>query len=419
MIGAAGISVFGMVAAFGTAPDTAELAPMMRVVVQELTLPATEPLESATDVFVREERIQRGDTVATLLSRLGADGNEALAYLRSEPKADPIFRQMSPGKPVTAKVSRDGTLLSLTFPLNGGDNRALNVARDETTQYETSEVALPVETHVLMRSAEISTSLFGATDAAGIPDSVATDLADIFSGEVDFHRDLRTGDRFSVVYESTSHLGKMVRTGRVLAAEFVNKGQAYRAVWFQGSDGKGGYYTPEGQNIRKTFTRSPLEFSRISSGFSASRYHPVLHKRRAHKGIDFAAPIGTRVKASGDGVVEFVGRKGGFGNVVMLRHQSKYETVYGHLSRFAAGLRRGQRVSQGDVIGYVGTTGISTGPHLHYEFRVNGVHRNPLAMVLPAAPPLAADQMDRFRDNTRDVLARLDDIRDVNLALLE
>jgi murein DD-endopeptidase MepM/ murein hydrolase activator NlpD len=418
-IGMAGASLFGMVAAFGTAPTTAEVAPLLRPVVEDLARPAIEAIDGSADVYVREERIQRGDTVATLLSRLGADSNETLAYLRSERRADPIFRQMSPGKTVTAKVSRDGTLLSLLFPLNGSKDQLLAIERDEASQLRISEQAMPLETHIVMKSAEIRHSLFGATDAAGIPDSIATQLADIFGGDIDFHRDIRKGDRFSVIFESVSHLGKMVRTGRILAAEFVNDGHTYRAVWFEGSDGKSGYYTAEGKNIRKTFLRSPLEFSRVTSGFSGSRFHPVLKERRAHHGVDFGAPIGTRVRATGDGIVEVAGRQGGYGNLVILRHQSQYQTAYGHLNGFAAGIRKGTRVAQGDVIGYVGTTGISTGPHLHYEFRVNGVHRNPLAMVLPAAPPLAADQMARFRDSTQGILARLDDIRDTNLALLD
>ncbi len=419
LVGVAGASLFGMVAAFGTAPSSAEVAPILRPIVEELARPVIEPIDGTTDVFVREERIQRGDTVAALLSRLGADGNETLAYLRGERKAEPVFRQMSPGKTITAKVSRDGTLLSLVFPLNGGKDQALAIERDETNRYRVSEQTLPLETQVLMRSAEIRSSLFGATDAAGIPDSVAIQLADIFGGDIDFHRDLRKGDRFSVIFESISHLGKMVRTGRILAAEFVNGGRAYRAVWFDGSDGKGGYYTADGKNIRKTFLRSPLEFSRVTSGFSSGRFHPVLKEMRAHRGVDYGAPTGTRVRSTGDGVVEVAGRQGGYGNVIILRHQSQYQTVYGHLSGFAAGIRKGTRVAQGDVIGYVGATGLATGPHLHYEFRVDGVYRNPLAMVLPSAPPLAANQMGLFRERTQDVITRLDDIRTGNLALLD
>lgn len=408
-----------MVAAFGTAPSSAEIAPILRPVVEELARPTVEPIDTAADIFVREERIQRGDTVSALLSRLGADGDETLSYLHGERKAAPIFRQMSPGKAVTARVSRDGTLLSLTFPLNGGKDQALAIERDANNQYQISEQTLPLETHIVMKSAEINYSLFGATDAAGIPDGVATQLADIFGGDVDFHRDIRKGDRFSVIFESISHLGKMVRTGRILAAEFVNDGRTYRAVWFEDSNGRSGYYAADGKNIRKTFLRSPLEFSRVTSGFSGSRFHPVLKERRAHRGVDFGAPTGTRIRATGDGVVEFAGRKGGYGNLVVLRHQSQYQTYYGHMNGFAAGMRKGTRVAQGDVIGYVGTTGISTGPHLHYEFRVGGVHRNPLAMVLPAAPPLAPAQMARFRDSTQGILARLDEIRGTNLALLD
>jgi murein DD-endopeptidase MepM/ murein hydrolase activator NlpD len=418
-IGVAGASLFGMVAAFGTAPTSAEIAPILRPVVEELARPAVEPIDTAADIFVREERIQRGDTVSALLTRLGIDDNEAVNFVRNERKAAAISRQMSPGKAVTAKVSRDGTLLSLVFPLNGGKDQALAIERDANNRYHISEQALPLETHVLMKSAEIRYSLFGATDAAGIPDTIATQLADIFGGDIDFHRDIRKGDRFSVIFESISHLGKMVRTGRILAAEFVNDGRTYRAVWFEGSDGRNGYYTAEGKNIRKVFLRSPLEFSRVTSGFSTGRFHPILKEVRAHQGIDFGAPIGTRVKATGDGVVEFAGRQGGYGNLVVLRHQSQYQTYYGHLNGFAAGIRKGTRVAQGDVIGYVGTTGLSTGPHLHYEFRIGGVHRNPLAMVLPAAPPLAAEQMARFRDSTQGILARLDEIRGTNLALLD
>jgi len=210
-----------------------------------------------------------------------------------------------------------------------------------------------------------------------------------------------------------------VRTGRILAAEFINDGRTYSAVWFDDGDGKGGYYTADGKNIRKAFLRSPLEFSRITSGFSSARFHPVLQEIRAHKGIDYGAPTGTRVRATGDGIVESIGRQGGYGNLVVLRHQSQYQTAYGHLSGFASGLRKGSRVSQGDVIGYVGSTGLATGPHLHYEFRVGGVHRNPLTVALPTALPLEANQLARFREQTQAMTQRIDMVRDAQLALLD
>lgn len=418
LVGVASLSLFGMVAAFGTAPTTAEVDSVRQSIVEQLALPPLETSDSSGETFVREEVVQRGDTVAGLLSRLGVIDGEAQSFLHNTPEAAAISRQMGPGKRVTARTDGAGHLQMLTFPLNGSRDRALIVERDGGS-FKASEQPLSLETQVITTSAQIRYSLFGATDAAGIPDSVATGLADIFGGDIDFHRDLRKGDRFSVAYESVNHLGRMVRTGRILAAEFVNDGRVYRAVWFEGADGKGGYYTPEGKNIRKAFLRSPLEFSRVTSGFSAARFHPVLHETRAHRGIDYGAPVGTRVKATGDGVVDFVGKQGGYGNVVMLRHQTHYVTVYGHLSGFAAGLRKGTRVAQGDVIAYVGATGLATGPHLHYEFRVDGVHRNPLTIALPEAPPLAASQLGQFRQRTQAVLSRLDIIGSSNLALLD
>ena len=276
-----------------------------------------------------------------------------------------------------------------------------------------------IEVQTVMKSAEIRYSLFGATDTAGIPDAIATQLADIFGGDVDFHRDLRRGDRFSVVYESLTYNGKPLRTGRILSAEFINNGRTYSAVWFEGAEGKGGYYTAEGKNIRKAFLRSPLEFSRITSGFSSARFHPVLQKWRAHKGTDYGAPVGTRVRATSDGVVEFAGVQGGYGKLIVLKHQGVTSTAYGHLSGFAAGVRKGSRVAQGDTIGYVGATGLASGPHLHYEFRINDKPQNSLTVALPAAPPLEPQHLARFRAQAAAQLSQLALLRNTNLALLD
>lgn len=413
----AGISLFSMVAAFGTAPDSAEIRAYQRTVIEQLPLSAPEERDAADGLFVREERVQRGDTVASLLARLGVQDEEAFAFLRQRPEAQALFRQLRPGKTVAARTSGSGELQSLVFPLNGPKDSALVVERHDGS-LQAGEQPLTLDTQVFMKSGEIRSSLFAATDAVGLPDGVATQLADIFGGDIDFHRDLRRGDRFSVVYEVLYHLGQPLRTGRILAAEFINDGKPHRAVWFENTDGQG-YYTPEGKNIRKAFLRSPLEFSRITSGFTSSRFHPILQSWRAHKGVDYGAPIGTRVKATGDGVVEFAGRQGGYGNLLVLRHQGRYTTHYGHLNGFAPGLRKGMRVSQGDVIAYVGRTGWATGPHLHYEFRINDVHQNPLAIALPSAPPLAPQQMAAFRDQAEPLAARLDQIRGLNLALLD
>ena len=417
-VGVVGVSLFSMVAAFGTVNDAPLTDIPRQQVVERLALPSLDATADNGQGFLREERVQRGDTVMGLLQRLGVDDPAAVSFLKGNASAHSLFRQLSPGKNVTARTGPQGELQMLVFPLNGGKDQALVVERG-ADRFSASEQALPLETQVVMKSAEIRFSLFGATDAAGIPDSVATQLADIFGGDIDFHRDLRKGDRFAVIYESVNYLGRAVRTGRILAAEFVNNGKTYRAAWFAdpaGGENSSGYYTADGKNIRKAFLRSPLEFSRITSGFTFARFHPVLQQWRAHKGIDYGAPVGTRVKATGNGVVEYVGVQGGYGKVVVLRHQSSYTTLYGHLSGFAPGLRKGNRVSQGDVIGFVGATGLATGPHLHYEFRVSGVHQNPLAMALPTALPLTPRQLALFREGTEAQLARLDLIRGLDLA---
>lgn len=413
----AGVSLFGMVAAFGTAPDSNEVRALQRPFVEPLALDTIENREPVEGAFVREERIQRSDTVATLLSRLGVQDEPAFAFLRQQPETQHIFRQLRPGKIVMARTSDSGELLTLTFPLNGPQDNALAVEK-HNGGYKVSEIAQALSAQAVMKAGEIRSSLFAATDAIGLPDSIATQMADIFGGDIDFHRDLRRGDRFSVVYEMLFSHGQPARSGRILAAEFVNNGKTFSAIWFESRDGQG-YYTVEGKNIRKAFLRSPLEFSRVTSGFTSSRFHPILQTWRAHKGVDYGAPIGTRVKATGDGIVEFVGKQGGYGNLIVLRHQGRFTTHYGHLNGFTSGIRKGMRVSQGDIIGYVGKSGWATGPHLHYEFRINDVHQNPLAVALPSAPPLGQHQMAEFKQHADPLVFRLERIRGLNLALLD
>jgi murein DD-endopeptidase MepM/ murein hydrolase activator NlpD len=400
----ASLAVFGAVAAFATIEPPADVAAKLKptALVETLAIPA-DALLPAPVSYVREERFQRGDTIAVFLSRLGiASGHaEKLARVR-------MLHNVRPGFHVGAEVSADGTPISLTF-LNGRDT-LVSIAR-EGESYRVSEERAPLETYIVMKSGVIRSSLFAAADAGGIPDSVAMQLADVFGGDVDFHRDLRDGDRFAVVYEMYSLLGRPVRAGRVLAAEFVSQGRAYRAVHFGN-----GYYAADGKNLRKAFLRSPLEFSRVSSGFGM-RTHPIHRTWRAHKGIDYAAPIGTRVRAVGDGVVEFAGVKGGYGKVVILRHQGQYATVYAHLSRVSVG--RGTRVAQNDTIGAVGRTGWATGPHLHYEFRIAGQARNPFSIAMPAAAPVTAHNLQAFRDHAEPLMARLDLLANSNVALLD
>lgn len=410
---AAVLPFVGVVAAFGIAPDTVTEPVSVQAVVENVVLKpvtATAPDEG----YWREERVQRGDTFGSLLARLHIEDADALQFLRTADEAKGL-RQLVPGRMMRAQTTEDGRLLELRY----SSGLTVLAVTPSGTGFRVKEEFASLERRVLMRSAEIRSSLFAATDAARLTDAVASQIAEIFSTDIDFHKDLRRGDRFTVVYEMFFEAGEPVRSGRVLGAEFLNQGKAYQAIWFQHADGKGDYYTLEGTALKKAFLRSPLEFSRISSGFTEARYHPILQRWRAHKGIDYAAPTGTGVKATADGVVETAHYDRGYGNVVVLRHQQKYTTLYGHLSGFAPGVSRGARISQGQVIGYVGATGLATGPHLHYEFRINDVHQDPLRVAMPEAPPITPEKRAVFDAVARPMAQRLTMLRQTNLARLD
>lgn len=365
------------------------------------------PSTSPHDTFVHENIIRPGDTIGNLLQRLGVTDETALIALKSSAQAGSIFSQISPGKVVTATVTATGALQSLTFPLNSTQGQVVQITR-QGQDLIAQEVLIPATSQTAVKSAKIRYSLFGATDAAGIPDAIAIQLADIFGGDIDFHRDLRKNDHFSIEYETFARPGLPARLGRILAAEFINNGKRYQAFWFGDQEGKGAYYNAEGKSLRKAFLRSPLELSRVTSGFSSARLHPVLQTWRAHKGVDYGAPIGTKVRATSDGIVEFAGQQGGYGKVVILRHQGDYSTLYGHLSLIPRNIHPGQHVQQGDTIGLTGMSGLASGPHLHYEFRVAGNHQNPLTVALPGAPSLTPQHLKQFQAATtsyRDHLA--------------
>ena len=404
----------GMVTAFGTAPDTVFSFVPTRTVVETLDVSRAAQPADDNQGFWREDRFGRGDTISDLLGRLGVNPEEARAFLLGV-KPGRSLRMLRPGMTAQARTAEAGTLIAPRYITDKGQLVGFD---KQGAGFKAIERQLSLSAQQQMKSGEIRSSLFAATDAAGLSDNVATQLADIFAGDIDFHRDLRRGDKFSVIYEMFYHEGRPIKSGRLLAAEFINQGKSSRAVWFQDAEGKGGYYTPDGKNIRKAFLRSPLEFSRISSGF-AMRFHPILHQWRAHKGIDYAAALGTHVKATADGTVESIGRQSGYGNVIALKHQGGFSTYYAHLSSFASGLRKGTRVHQGNVIGHVGQTGWATGPHLHYEFRVNNQVRNPLTLALPAALPIPAQQLAAFSSVSAPLAAELNLLKNTNLALLE
>ncbi|MBL4868672.1 MAG: peptidoglycan DD-metalloendopeptidase family protein, partial [Pseudomonadales bacterium] len=264
-----------------------------------------------------------------------------------------------------------------------------------------------IEKHLAYKEAKIDQSLFLAAQEVGLSDNTTMELANIFGWDVDFALDIRSGDHFSVLYEEHYLDGEKVGYGNILAAQFSNKGRDLTAIRYEDDKGNAYYYTPEGLSMRKEFLRSPIDFARISSSFNLRRMHPVLHKIRAHRGVDYAASRGTPIKATGDGKIIYAGRKGGYGNAVIIQHGQRYSTLYAHMRKFGRGVRSGRRVKQGQIIGYVGSSGLATGPHLHYEFRVNGVHKNPVTVKLPHAKPLAKKYRSDFERSTKEILSQL------------
>ena len=414
LLALATLPFLGVVAAFGIAPDTAKESIARETIIANVALPEPQATDTGAFDFWREERIGRGDTLSSLLTRMGVNGADIHDFLSASRDA-PALGRLAPGKTVLARVSSAGQLM--LFRHLASDERLVTVTRVGGT-FRVEQAQVTLEPRMIMRSGKIQGSLFGATDAADVPDRIATEMAEAFSGDIDFHKDLRRGDHFSVVYEALYFDGQMIKTGRLLAAEFVNQDKSHRALYFKDAQGREGYYTPEGQSMKRAFLKSPMPFTRISSGFSNARYHPVLKEWRAHKGIDYAAPTGTPIRAIADSVVSFVGNQGGYGNLIVLNHQGSYSSAYGHLARFGKGIRRGTRVNQGQVIGHVGATGLATGPHLHYEFRVNGVQKNPLALKLPTSYPLDARSKGPFAAKAQSLVQRLDLLRSTNLASL-
>lgn len=414
------IPLFGIYAAFGIAPQTVTQNIPVSTVIEEIALPVVDTRAvqtlSANENFWQADQVRRDDTLASLIERLNIRNADAIDFLRRNPAASGLASGLRPSNSIQAQTNQDGELLKLQYQI--GSNSTLNIERTESG-YRAQTIEPVLETHSVLKSADIKSSLFGATDAADIPDQIALQLVDIFSSEIDFHSDLRSGDHFVVIYEASYNNGELIKTGQILAAEFINKGNTYRAVLYRNPEGQFSYYTPEGKSLHKSFLRSPLEFSRISSGFSLGRFHPILQKIRAHKGVDYAAPSGTRIKASADGAVAFAGVKGGYGNVIVLQHQNGISTVYGHLSHFAAGLRTGMKVAQGEIIGFVGMSGLATGPHLHYEFLLNGQQRDPLKVALPTATPIPARYQAAFAANSASLTAQLNLLSASKLAALD
>lgn len=393
---ATAIGLFAAAAAVGMVqqPDRTELPPT-RMIEKVMSLSPDEfkVSDASSAPYINETRIRRGDTLAAVLQRLRLDNDALQAFLTHDPGARSIYK-LYPGRSVQAATDGDGNLVWLRYvhtPGNDSDGevvtRFLEVV-PKGDSYAAQEMTENTDRHVRVAMGTIESSLFAATDAAGVPDSVTMQMADILSSKIDFLRTLRQGDQFRVVYETRSHDGRYAGAGRVLALEFENQGKLYTAVWFdRGGNGAGAYYDFDGTSLRGAFLRTALKFSRISSTFGM-RVHPIHKTWTGHKGVDYAAPTGTPIHSTSDGVVEFAGTQSGYGNVVIIKHDNKYSTLYGHQSRIAPGIRKGVHVTQGELIGYVGATGWATGPHLHYEFRINDKPVDPLSVDLPVAQKL-------------------------------
>jgi murein DD-endopeptidase MepM/ murein hydrolase activator NlpD len=356
-------------------------------------------------------KVRAGQTLSDIFAEQGLGPNELQRVLDSQDDASAL-RKIRPGQEFAFALDPTGGLAAMRFERGDAARVVLRVNAGKISQ-EIEDRAVERRTHVA--HGVVTRSLFYAGEQAGLSDAMVLKLANAFAYDIDFAQDLREGDSFSLVYDDFYREGERLRAGDIIAATFINQGQRYSAIRYTNADGETMFYNEAGRPLRKSFLRTPVEFTRISSVFSTGRKHPILGYMRAHKGVDYAAPTGTPIRAAGDGKIAFRGKKSGYGNFVMIQHSDKISTAYGHLSRFA-NLKIGQHVSQGQVIGYVGMTGLATGPHLHYEFRVGGEHRNPLKVTLPPPEPLPAAQMAQFRKANAPLLARLKTLDTMQLA---
>lgn len=396
-------SPFAQVAPEQTEAQTAEEAPA------EEEVAATERVEPQW----KTETVRKGDTLSTLFERAGLAAAVVHEVLASSKEAKKLTR-LRVGQKIEFQRDTSGDLLAVRTKLTALQTLSLVKSAQG---YEVEHKTVTPDIRKAYAQGRISSSLFASAQKAGLSHDMTMALATIFGYDIDFALDIQEGDEFEVVYEDKVVNGKHVGYGNILAARFVNKGKAYTAVRYTAKNGTTNYYTAEGGSMRKAFIRTPVEFSRISSRFTMGRFHPVLNKMRAHKGVDYAAPTGTPIHATGDGKIAKSGRENGYGNVVMIQHGKTYTTVYGHMSRIAKGMQAGASVKQGQVIGYVGMTGLATGPHLHYEFRINGNHVDPLGVKLPMADPIAKNEISRFLAQSQPLMARMDQERASLLAM--
>ena len=372
---------------------------------------ASAKAEPKDDLTWKSYTVKKGDTLGRIFDRHDID--VGLASKIVEQKGGATLKKLLPKHDMQFGYDSENTLRIIRYEVDRTDELVVEFKGESFT---ISERKIPTEIRERVVSQTIYSSLFEAGYRAGLSDKLITKLASVFGWDIDFVLDIRTGDRFSVIYEELVREGETVGVGDIVAAEFINAGATYQAFRHVDPDGHTQYYDSQGNARQGAFLKTPVRFSRITSGFSKNRFHPVLKKWRAHKGVDYAAPRGTPVVATADGKVHFVGRNGGYGKTIVLRHGRQFSTLYAHLSGYGKGMSHGAKVQQGDVIGYVGTTGLATGPHLHYEFRVNDVHRDPLTYETPKAQPIAEEHRGDFVAMAREHLERISVSQTQNVA---
>jgi murein DD-endopeptidase MepM/ murein hydrolase activator NlpD len=382
------------------------------LIIPPVEVIGTKQIEDSAPDWINTQ-IKSGDTLASIFSGAGLHASTTYEVVNLN-KQTKKLRDIRPGQTISILLDDDKNLTRLKYQPD--ITQTLVVKRLHDGSLKSELLHHPLEPIPVFKSGVINSSLFVAAADSNIPDNIIMELAGIFGWDIDFALDIRKGDRFGIVYNELYKDGVKIRNGKILAAEFINNGKNYQAVYYTDPKGESGYFSPDGKSMRKAFLRSPVKFSRISSRFTTRRWHPILAKWRSHKGVDYAAPRGTPIRSSGDGKVTFRGTKGGYGKTVFIKHGSKYTTVYAHMSRFAKGIRNGKHVKQGQIIGYVGSTGLASGPHLHYEFRVNGVHRNPLTVKLPDAEPIDKAYQADFKQETKSYLAMLDLMKEETVA---
>ena len=390
-----------------------ELAPGVAVISAEpAELENHAPSVPETRGNWHDVTIKSGDSLAAIFTKLGIPPQQLHALLEQGGAAHNL-KKIYPGQTLRLLTDDEQGLVTLSYPIDKLSTLEVNRTGDD---FEISTTHRTPEHHEVSASATIESSLFLAAHNAGLSDTVTMELAGIFGWDIDFALDIRKGDQFTVLYEEIYLDGEHIDNGNILAAEFVNQGRRYQAVRYTDAGGRTDYYALNGESMRKTFLRTPVEFSRISSRFSNGRKHPILNKIRAHKGVDYAASTGTAIKSTANGKIIHIGKKGGYGNTIIVQHGSRYSTLYAHMSKYRGGLKKGSRVRQGQTIGYIGSSGLATGPHLHYELRVDGSHRDPLRVKLPGADPVNKKYMADFTSKATELIAQIDLVRDVQVA---